>query len=361
MATTTNTTFDEVRKKAYSHGLEAIYAIETIDIKSLRQLQVENPQKSAVKVEESHFEEKFTFDLGPGFREWITPFILQEPVQVLELSKNALKILLDQKICDLKKLLECDLRSFAFSKGVGQGHIVEIEERFQSYIAGKSLKKANSIDFSSWLRVISFPCENRKKVHVYLETFNLQEWLPISPMESSEIKRLPVESKEEWRQVGQTMLKNRFSDDLKNSLNEVATELLRPWIRRRNGIATQDEVLERLERVCVGPSISKNFLELFSALYFEGNFPFASFLATPEAKIYCDSESSSKAFQDIVKKAKTYFYKEGIFYNFDHLVSLLSREFAVEWTGFSEGFIEKVLRNSAQFKASSRSLQARQL
>ena len=82
-------------KSAYTHGLENIYALEFVDPNSIRPFQIEkkavqtiSKQKRLRKYKESP---QLELDLGLGFRRWMTPFFLDEPVDNLQLTKSEKK------------------------------------------------------------------------------------------------------------------------------------------------------------------------------------------------------------------------------------------------------------------------------
>lgn len=91
--------FEGTYKTAYSHGLEAIYALENVDLKSIRRisdaqesepLQPKSPPRPLQPLEAP--EPQLELDLGDGYRSWIESFVLQEPIHVLGVSpmpKNA--------------------------------------------------------------------------------------------------------------------------------------------------------------------------------------------------------------------------------------------------------------------------------
>ena len=77
--------FDLISKTAYSHGLEAIYAIENVDLRTLRKLQ-QNPLEELRPTPKPQrkvpgLENQYQLELGSGFRCWIAPFFKKEPIQ----------------------------------------------------------------------------------------------------------------------------------------------------------------------------------------------------------------------------------------------------------------------------------------
>ena len=192
-------TFEEIYKTSYSHGLETIYGLENIDIKSVRRIEI------ASKNTPKRFESKKTqlaptqeeLDLGPGFHGWISPFVKKEPIHVLELTRHAEKCLIDNSKSKLGDLIGANLKDFVFLRGMGQGHIEEIQHKLNTYLEGQALEKSHKINFSSWLKSL-VAAQERKKVYALLETYELESRIPLNSGESVEVRKLTLEKKFEW-------------------------------------------------------------------------------------------------------------------------------------------------------------------
>ena len=196
-------TFEETYKTAYSHGLEAIYALENIDIKSIRPiLPLQANKAPGPKIVPQIFPEKLSdqleLDLGDAYRGWIDSFIKKEPIHVLGLSRHAEKCLLEHGKRVLGDLIHTNLKEFVFLKGMGQGHVDEIQQKLARYLEGRPLERCKKIDFASWIRSI-VAAFDRKKVYVALESHHLSDLFSLSPSESVETRRLTLE-KQEWIQ-----------------------------------------------------------------------------------------------------------------------------------------------------------------
>jgi hypothetical protein len=50
-----------------------------------------------------------------------------------------------------------------------------------------------------------------------------------------------------------------------------------------------------------------------------------------------------------ISRAQTYFYKAGVQYGYQELISLISRECAKHWIGFPDQFLERIFRLSSAF------------
>jgi hypothetical protein len=314
--------FEETYKNSYSHGLESIYALESIDLRSIRKLEsvqkeVEEPRVIWKRSVASQFE----FDFGPRFRNWIEPFFLDEPIQVLRLSRFAERLLLEQKRERLRDLL-LDLQ---FIKG--QSHLLEITDKLTEYTAGKELERAQGIDFGSWIRTL---CPS-KRFSLILESYGLES---ILVGENREL------NSHEWRLEALQQLRLK-REEVKKRLDELMAVFVRPWMVKRKGLATRDEVIERLEKKAYEPQLVEPAIQFFEEV-FELNLG----LEEVEKGLYVDD---GEAFREVVACARSYFRPAIKSYLLSHLISLVEREMARAWQGYEEGFVEKVLCLSSQF------------
>jgi hypothetical protein len=117
----------------YSHGLESIYKIETIDVKSIRKLSDSKPKVPTILLEEGE-DHQLSFDFGPSFRSWISPITLLEPLQVLGLPKPIEKMLNEKEFRSVGDLQSGRLKEV----GLGQGHVEDIQLSLGRYLAGKT-------------------------------------------------------------------------------------------------------------------------------------------------------------------------------------------------------------------------------
>ncbi len=344
--------FQDLFKTAYSHGLEAIYKLESVDIKSVRPFQCSIPDPKPIPVvskSDSIQEMQCVFDFGPEFRNWISPFVLREPVQVLALSKAAEKNLLQHHLPLLGDLIQHNIFEFLQRKGMGQGHIDEIKCGLEFYLKDKELRRTRKIDFAAWVRSLLAQIPRQRSLFVCLDHFQLSHLLEMTPLESMEIKRLTLEQRKELYQDGSKLLQTHLKPALEKDLCLIAKTLLIPWIFTRHGIASKEEIEERLERISEDPSLTHNVLHFFSDLFFNGSFPFTQLLHKIEPELYCGSTRVAEECRSMISIAATYFYKPGICYPVQELVSLILRDFARSWIGFDIGFVEKILRTSSLF------------
>ena len=348
--------FEEIYKSSYSHGLEAIYALESIDLKSVRRLEESKPlnatQTLPKKCSSIKFApvDQFELDFGNAYRGWVDSFVLTEPIQVLRLSPHAEKILLANTKKLIQDLIGLESRDYLPLKGMGQGHIDEIQQKLQEYIGGRDLYHCREINFVALLRSLLGSLD-RKKISIALEPFHLAELFTLTSAEAVEARHLSADKREEWLQ----QIKGEFKSELRlqylhGSMKKVIEVFVKPWIRQRNGFATQDEIEERIFRMCDDPKIAQNIMKFISTIYCEGQNPFQKHLTCLDEGLYCADEWIPQPYRLVIQKAISYFYKSDLTYSLSHLTAMITREFGLEWISFHEGFIEKTLRYSPIFR-----------
>lgn len=344
-----NSSFEETYKKSYSHGLEAIYALENVDVRSIKRIE----KISEVQPKQPLLKQKVVrpiqeeFDFGDEYRGWIHPFILKEPIHVLGLSRHVEKILIEHEKKLLGDLISVNLNDFVFVRGFGQGHIEEIQLKLNEYTEGSSLDRSYKIYFISWLKslVASF---DRKRVSVLLEKFDIKDLFSLSPGETIEIRKLTLEKKQEW--IEELLIQLKCSTKtIKCEMKTVIDTFIKPWIKRRGGFAKKSELLERFQRMSDNPLISSNVLNLFQDIFFDKKDFLQHFIHEIDEEIFCYDDNQALIYDKIVDKALSYFYKPNVHYSLSELIQFLERDFARNWVGFDEGMIEKVLRLSPHF------------
>ncbi len=347
------TKFEETYKHAYSHGLEAIYALENIDVKSICQIE-RQPQilskEEPILILPKQINDQYEFDLGDEYRGWMPSFLNREPIQVLGLSRHAEKCLLEHGKQRLEDLIGVNLRDFVFFKGMGQGHLDEIQQKLYSYLDGRTLQRCYSVDFSAWIRSLVAALD-RKKTFVGVHAYQLTDLFSLTPIESVEVNRLTLEKRQEWMQEALDLFRMEHRRQAVSiDMGKVTNVFIKPWIRQRLGFATEYELTERLQRVSENPNTSSAILHFFSSVYFDDMFPLSYYLYQVDEKLYCADETTATFYREVIKKACSYFYNARITYPLSQLISFLEREFAYQWQGFPEGFIKKVLQQSPHFR-----------
>lgn len=339
--------FEDTYKTAYSHGLEEIYALENVDISSIKPIKFEEKKEKKIKRKATlaNNESQLYFEFGGEFRLTIESFTLSEPIHVLNLSKPLEKNLIEQGLLSLRALIEKDLSELIFIKGFGQGHIDEIGLKLANYVQGRELYKKDTIDFASLIKCLAASID-RKLVKEGLKDFDLDELIELSPVEGMEIRRLTLEKRNDLKKKFLSELKLK-TEMLEKMMGDIIDVFIKPWLRNRHGLATRAELYERLQRMSDDPEVSTHTLKLIQTL--DTNF-LVPHIFQIEEELYCVDEMSCKGFFKVIDKAQTYFYKPYLSYDLSELILWIEREFARDWEGYSEGFIEKALRLSPRFR-----------
>lgn len=345
--------FEETHKTAYSHGLESIYALENVDLKTVRRLggdekKPEAPKQFQVIIEE--FEEpQLQLDLGDEWKGKIESFVPQEPIQVLGLAKPAEKCLLEQGKTRLKDLIQADLRSFIFFKGMGQGHLEEIKQKLAHYLQGRSINRSSTVDFHAWIRSL-IATYDRKKMFVLFESYGLSEMIALNAAEAMEVRRLTVEKRQDWVKEAIAFLSSEeIATSVKRDIQSIVNILVKPWIRERGGLATLCELEERLLQISPGQNISRLVMAMFGDLYFSKQFPLGSYLSFVDGNYAVDQDVAS-CYWEIINRTMSYFYHPEVKYALLELVAYLEKEMALNWHGYRDGTVAKVLRMSPKFR-----------
>ncbi len=350
-----STPFEEIFKTSYSHGLEQIYALETIDITKVKRIEESLPETTLTPLEpvaplHSLWDGRYQLDLGDEFRGWVRPFFLEEPIQVLGLSQRTEIALIDNGKRILREIVHADLKAFISLKGVGQGHIDEIQKKLKQYIAGRSLDRCFHIEFAPLVRALSVEMD-RKQAYLLLESYQLERLLSLNPAERMEFLMLKPETKKKLLEESIIAFrKPERAEKVHQFIKQISHVFLVPWMRGRGGVTTRGDLEERLERVAEEPGIAKNSLEFLSKMYFGGKFPFRQVLAEVEADLYCSESTTAEAFINIRETAKSYFYKADVTYKLEEMIRLLVVEFGKIWEAHSERLINAALRKSSLFR-----------
>lgn len=342
-----------VPEGSYSHGLEAIYAIETVDIASIRPLQkkILSEQPAARQPAEAQIdaaEQQLHFDFGAYWSEQISSFTLLEPIDVLQLPARPLQLLKEHGKQLLGDLISMDLHSLVFIKGMGQGHIDEIRNKLAAYVKGQNLSASPYVGLASWVRSLIAGCCH-KKSYALLSTYQLQHLVKLSPVETVELRNLSGEKRRCWENEAAEYLSKEASSRFSQQINSVASALIKPWVERRGGIASQQELVERFTMVSDSEENVLPVLALFSDVFCMGACPFSQSLVTLDSELFAANSWYADLFDLIIRRASSYFLRSETTYRLDSLCELVCREFASEWRECSVDLIAAVLRRSPAF------------
>ncbi|MFN4174951.1 MAG: hypothetical protein ACK4HV_07615, partial [Parachlamydiaceae bacterium] len=140
-------------------------------------------------------------------------------------------------------------------KGMGQGHIDEISLKLNHYLSGKALKRQYHIDFGSWLISILAPL-SRKESYLLLEASRVSHSLILTPMDLMEVKKMNSGQKAEMIFDAKSKILQQKLEIVRR-FREIEFAFLKPWVYGRLGIASREEIEERLLRVASEPDLTK--------------------------------------------------------------------------------------------------------
>lgn len=321
-------------------SLNAIYTLETIDVKSIRTLSrpVQTPLKEVVqeinKTKDVPFKE--TFDFGERFQNYVPACVQDEGVQVLSLSKTVEKWLLEHQIRTINDLQKSSLI------GLGGGHVEEVHTTLNRYLSGKELQNCYEVDFLSLIKA-SFGHIERKSLFLLLKPFFLSDWIQLSTLEKADIKKLTLDCKLKLKESAKKEFNLNYID---NYLKKVFCAWINPWVLSRGGIVSEDEVIERLTIKSFNQEEAKGALNLFKEL----GISFSRYLFQVEPSLYVTSEFDSKLFFDVYVTAKSYFVRSSSQYPLETLIGYIQRELALSWKQASYKFIKTLLFHSSCFE-----------
>lgn len=301
---------------AYSHGLESIYKVETIDLKTVRRLQtIELPPEPSSK----HFHKidvQLEFDFGTKYRSWVQPYLDREPIQVLQCSKPLEKWLLENGFHTIRALRFADLSTEPFLRKLGQAHREEVASKLRSYLKDKPLTQTKQFDSLSLLKALCFHLD-RKKLAVALKPFGLEGLLALSPMELAELKKVTPIEEGEWKREIKTSIDRAFLDE---AYQRIAEAWLAPWIERRGGVATAEELIEWMEFISLDSSITSKLFALLP-------FPLREFLPS-EGNLFFSSEKAKREALKYEEILLSYFPTNAYRYSVNELIGFVWNESA---------------------------------
>lgn len=344
---------------AYSHGLEDIYALENVDPSTIRKLgetdetsKLEEGEKesSTKKLYHLAVEKQVELNLGPEHSSYSPSFALNLPLNVLKISETALKSANKAGIRYLKDLIKCNWDELIQTKGVGQGHIEELQSSLKDFVAGRELLYSQTVDCVALLRSLLSE-ELLLKHHVHLKQYDLQDIVELSPVMYLELKRAPEEMKIRWVKESLSTLKTVDRTELvRSSIERVIMTFITPWLRKRKGFAMTYEVMDRLEQISEDTHLFDKILDCLSCIYFNQQPVISIILPTINDKIVFVDELTKQRFREVEQKILSYFYKPDLSYSMKELVIWVFRELASNWIDVDAQTIEKVITHSSVFK-----------
>ena len=345
-------------QNVYTHGLEdlkKIYALENVDIRTVRKIEVDK-RPNLIESEQLRETKRYLksrqleFDFHSSKAVGLIPFVLREPIQVLGLPRRVEAILMSQNMTLIKDLLTEDRRSLNEITGLGFGHLDELQNRLAEHLKNHSVDSVTKIDFMSWARTLVGDLDP-KKAYIALASYQLSDLVNLSTAESMEVRRLQSETRNNWTKEIASQLKDPLKiSQLHADFKRCIAMFIVPWLDGRLCLGSEDELQERFLAVSTSPAKANKVFDWIKAVYFENQFPLASFLPSFDHRLYANRAQVAIDVKRVVITAQSYFYKDNLGYSLPLLTKWIAQECAKHWIGFEPGFIEKVLRNTSHFR-----------
>jgi hypothetical protein len=331
----------------YTHGMENIYAVETIDLSTVRPMESGSKEVLKTVLTAEQIPPQLELPYADSFRSTLESFRLSEPMRVLSLSAMAERGLTENGILTIRDLIEKDSAELKYLKGLGQGHLDEIGERLGSYLDQGSLYHSTTVDFVGLVRSVLSTLKT-KDVHVLLESYGLGELISLTPAEKAEVRHLNEERRQAVIDDAMNVLrKEEVVAFLAGQLSRAVKVFVVPWIRGRCGLARDWEAEERLVNVSVVPDVTPAILALFAGIW--GIHPLSEGVVCVEGSIYASDSAVARRAVQVLDLASEYFSAGTEVYALDELTAFVERECALRWIGFQEGFVAKAIRLSSRF------------
>ncbi|MBS0654272.1 MAG: hypothetical protein JSR46_00705 [Verrucomicrobia bacterium] len=341
----------------YSHGLEKVYAFETVDPRTVRTLSVETaaePQAAPKQAETTAVhtpakEEQLLF----SFVAHLPSLRLQEPIEVLGLTPFAQKGLLSLNKKTVQEALELIRSNQRTHKGLGQGHIEEIQTKIAAYLHDHTDNKP-SIDFKALCRILCHDLDSKER-YIVLSSCSLQSLTTISAAETAEIERWTRKERLRCLSAAITSCQTKHADFLKAILKQISEAYLISWVQQRHGFTTRAELLQCMQGLSGDPQAVKGAILLLELLCSPQTL-FDRVLDPIEPNVYAANSKIKEDFLYICRQGASYFYHPFVTYPLEMLVQFIRKDLTRKWIGLEEGFIEKVLTTSSRFTYSNRQI-----
>lgn len=332
-----------VGRTAYSHGLEKIYTLETVDPKSIRVMGTGDTakQSNAPIYQKMESEPQSELDFGPVYRQWITPCFLLEPIHVLGLSTQTEKLFRGiDKNC-VGDLINFDFAALVHVKGFGQGHIDEVQSKLRKYVGERHCQKSTQIDWPAWLRSMTSQL-SLKEAKVFLDQFALGTSISVPAHIAMELRRISKEERKMLYKQALEVLRKTKLNDVNKRWSEILQAFVLPWMYLREGVASTGDLIERLECVSTEPEYVDKVLKLLCEITgYESSF--ANDLVPVEENLYAVNAVNAGLVIRVLDLTKTYFYTAESCYQDTELSFWLARELAKDWVDCTQERISKLL------------------
>jgi hypothetical protein len=184
---------------------------------------------------------------------------------------------------------------------------------------------------------------------VLLEAYQIGDLLSVSGQVQAELRRLQGTERDRLVSEAVQGLQERVPL-LKQRLQEVVVALVQPWMRKRYGIASLDELHEHVEYLSADRPFFKGAWCLLSRLLETQHSPLELYLHRCAQGVYCADAAMTADYQRVVQTAKTYFYRPGLCYSITDMAIWVARELVCRWEGCSLELTVKILRYAPDWR-----------
>ncbi|GEM_PF-2709312 len=309
-------------------SLDALYKVETVNLATVRKATAPSGPKKAEESPRMTPEEPLNpissnEPIGPALdlvSERLSSFVLQEPIQVLRLSKK----------------LEAQLRA------VGKERLIHLLEEKQEEVQNK-LQKRLGPHFSKESGRVDFEALLRAAFHPLSFSF-LQEALKPFGLDSI----WATSDRQVYEEPTERFLKevNRFA--LIESLGAVFKTFIVPWIQRREGVATKGEIEEKLVSLAITERDTAPIFKLFDKLL--GKEWMGEFLVTLEEGVYSSDQKMAEQVKKAEKALLEFFYTEELEYPQEDLLTLVEGALVRRWSLLSRRLLIRTLHSLSRYK-----------
>lgn len=328
-------------KSPYTHGLEKIYALETIDASTVRPMnrssvEEKKPSLSFVSHCTQEKDPPLTLDLTDRYRGWIYPLVWSEPIEVLQLCSQAKKAAIEAGATSL-----FDIKDWRQNppSGLGAGHVDEILHRLQEHLKQTPVMW-ESFDPFSLIR-IALAKKPILLSYALLTPYGLQDLFPLSRAQQMELRR---QEEKEYRAEPTITEKER----MEKVCRELIAVFCLSWMEQRGGIASTTELMECLEITCFRSKYLYPCIQMIEDHFLQKPF-FSVCCQQVQKDLWAADEIFCRKYCFIEELALSYFYQKDVVYSQKELIDWIIQEGCSNWQKLDPLQLERVLELSPFF------------
>ncbi len=338
----------------YSHGLEEHYRLETVDIQTVKTFAPFTKKEKNKTLTSSCVVPQLPLPLGPSFDRALPTLRLHESTRALALSPFAKRALDELRVSSLQELrtLMPSLEQRKI-RGLGQGHVDEIVEKYHSYMSGylsqNSLLLLQTFEIALLPKLLLDQMPHTLQYHLFSQ-YALGHLISLTAAENNEYQKMAQEQRQSLCHNALQQAIEKRGSLIRSLLHDIACAFIHPFLEKRHGIASSAEIEECIMNHCHGLDRQEceKLLTMLSTIL-QTSFLFEASCVHIGKTHYAANTEIANDLQDIQKAAARYFPHVGMRYRFETLVDYLKRDFSKKWKGYPEGFIERALSYSELF------------